>query len=240
MTYNDRSPLENMHAATLFGVLADDRADIFAALSDAEWTEARKLVIASILATDVVHHFPMVKKMEVFFEHNGAFPYNSDSKIFIESGENRMFLGEVILHASDVSNPTKPFDICAAWTVRVYHEFFMLGDKEKSRGLKVGPMNDPELLNKPKGQVNFVQFVVGPLYKGESPPHGRVVNCGVLLVCERTVLPNFAALAYRLPPCPLCTCDSLLENLSIGRGFVRPDEGEPNEVGCDGQGRHVG
>jgi hypothetical protein len=29
--------------------------------------------------------------------------------------KNRMFVMELLLHCSDISNPFKPFDICAKW-----------------------------------------------------------------------------------------------------------------------------
>jgi len=41
----------------------------------------------------------------------------------------------LFLHLADVSNSSKPFDICRAWAWRVLDEFFAQGDAEKELGL---------------------------------------------------------------------------------------------------------
>lgn len=58
LQYNDQSVLENMHAATLFSCIrADETANILAKLPADQRTEARKLLIEMILATDMGKHF---------------------------------------------------------------------------------------------------------------------------------------------------------------------------------------
>ena len=37
----------------------------------------------------------------------------------------------VLIHSSDISNPTKPFDIYFKWVELVVKEFYDQGDKEK-------------------------------------------------------------------------------------------------------------
>jgi hypothetical protein len=34
-----------------------------------------------------------------------------------------MFIMELVLHCSDISNPYKPFDVCAKWADLVVEEF---------------------------------------------------------------------------------------------------------------------
>ena len=46
--------------------------DVFAALDPASWKEVRRLFIAAVLHTDMTYHFPMVSKVEVFYELNAA------------------------------------------------------------------------------------------------------------------------------------------------------------------------
>ena len=46
--------------------------DVFATLDPASWKEVRRLFIAAVLHTDMTYHFPMVSKVEVFYELNAA------------------------------------------------------------------------------------------------------------------------------------------------------------------------
>ena len=38
---------------------------------------------------------------------------------------------ESIIHASDISNPTKEYEIYDSWTTRVMNEFWSQGDEER-------------------------------------------------------------------------------------------------------------
>lgn len=64
--YNDRSVLENRHISCLYSVVADHpEADVFQFLDNASWKEVRKIIIESILHTDMVKHFGMVSKVSL-------------------------------------------------------------------------------------------------------------------------------------------------------------------------------
>ena len=96
--HNDRSPLENMHCATLYDILKNDvrrpaslvtvqgshhgafsscehalaqNLNVFRKLSDAQWRDSRKLIISMILNTDMTHHFQNVSQLQVLFELEG-------------------------------------------------------------------------------------------------------------------------------------------------------------------------
>ncbi|KAG2485624.1 hypothetical protein HYH03_015687 [Edaphochlamys debaryana] len=58
--YNDRSPLENHHAASAFELLLDPDLDAFAPLEPAERAALRKQVIDMVLATDMKQHFSIL------------------------------------------------------------------------------------------------------------------------------------------------------------------------------------
>jgi hypothetical protein len=45
----------------------------------------------------------------------------------MKNGSNRMFIADVILHASDVSNPTKLFNRFDKWTKMIIEEFCSQG-----------------------------------------------------------------------------------------------------------------
>lgn len=64
--YNDRSVLENRHISCLYSLVADHpEADVFQFLDNASWKEVRKIIIESILHTDMVKHFGMVSKVSL-------------------------------------------------------------------------------------------------------------------------------------------------------------------------------
>lgn len=51
------------------------------------------------------------------------------------------------IHMSDISNPTKEWDLSLMWTNLVYEEFFDQGDREKELGLPIGPLMDRDVIN---------------------------------------------------------------------------------------------
>lgn len=80
--------------------------------------------------------------------------------------KNRLFIMELVLHCSDISNPFKPFKICAKWADLVVEEFCLQGDKEKELGVEVSPMCDRDQINLCNMQMGFIEFVVAPLIIG--------------------------------------------------------------------------
>ena len=69
-----------------------------------------------------------------------------------------------ILHSADISNAVKPFGIYTKWADCVLEEFFSQGDKEAAKGLPKSPMMDRDTTSRAMSQVNFIEFIVGPLY----------------------------------------------------------------------------
>jgi hypothetical protein len=65
LRHNDHSPLENMHCVVLYQILAKQDCNIVAKLTDPEWREARKIILATVLGTDMSHHFEQISKTQV-------------------------------------------------------------------------------------------------------------------------------------------------------------------------------
>lgn len=168
MIHNDKSPLENMHCSLLYEMFSKEQFNIVVSMDDSQWRDVRKIILALILGTDMAHHFDQVSKTQLFLEVNG-----DDVKRFCAGqqetiecfGEdkNRLFVMEVFLHCSDISNPFKPFDICAKWADLVSQEFFAQGDKERGNNMDVSPMMDRDSSNLFNMQMGFIEFVVSPL-----------------------------------------------------------------------------
>ena len=73
--------------------------------------EVRKIIIGSILATDMSQHFSLTNE----FKKHESFSYNSP--------EDRMLLCKTLLHASDLSNPTLSFATNSFISQNVHREF---------------------------------------------------------------------------------------------------------------------
>jgi hypothetical protein len=69
-----------------------------------------------------------------------------------------------LLHAADISNPTKPQKICVRWAHNALNEFFAQGEKEKELSLPVSPLCDKQTTKTADSQIGFLQFVVRPAY----------------------------------------------------------------------------
>lgn len=174
--YNDHSPLENMHCAKLFELVSQPKTAVFATLDRQQYKEVRQVCIEAILHTDNIHHFPMVKELQVLYEMNSDifdislqmtqtsqmdFPCREICDIFSEP-EKRKLMRNLFLHFSDISNPMKPFPIAKRWAWNIIDEFFLQGDREKSLGITVQPLNDRDKVNRPYSQVGFIEFFIAP------------------------------------------------------------------------------
>jgi cAMP-specific phosphodiesterase 4 len=168
LSHNDKSPLENMHCVVLYEILGKAATNIFVNLSEAQWRESRKIILTIILGTDMSHHFEQISKTQLFLEVNGE-----DVKEYcvglkpdidcMKDEKNRMFIMELVLHCSDISNPFKPYTLCAKWADLVVEEFCLQGDRERSEGLEISPMCDRDQIVLCNMQMGFIEFVVAPL-----------------------------------------------------------------------------
>jgi len=167
--YNDRSPLENMHCSKLFEILAKKELNVLANAPD-QFRDVRKTIIEVILHTDITQHPGMAKELELLYEMNSKVfeaPGASDKKAeereeILQSSENKKLIPKVLLHSADISNPTKPWDLCREWALRVLDEYANQGDQEKQMGIPVQVLNDREKVNRPNSQIGFIEFIITP------------------------------------------------------------------------------
>ncbi|XP_009580852.1 PREDICTED: calcium/calmodulin-dependent 3',5'-cyclic nucleotide phosphodiesterase 1B-like, partial [Fulmarus glacialis] len=126
--YNDRSVLENHHISAVFRMMQDDEMNIFVNLTKDEFAELRALVIEMVLATDMSCHFQQVKSMKTSLQQ-------------LERIDKSKVLS-LLLHAADISHPTKQWSVQSRWTKALMEEFFCQGDKEAELGLPFSPLCD--------------------------------------------------------------------------------------------------
>lgn len=154
--YNDNSILENHHVAAAFALMLSMKSDPLANLTESQYSHVRRRMIAMVLATDIGLHFT-----ELSF-----FKTKMNSKDFLTGkGENRQTLLNILLHAADISNPSRPDSIYFTWVPLVMEEFFRQGDVEKSQNLPMSMFYDRDGTNIAKCQVGFIDVLVLPLFK---------------------------------------------------------------------------
>lgn len=165
LRYNDNSPLENMHCTKLFEILRNPKNNLFGGFDQREQRDARNVIIDSILHTDMIHHNGMVQDLQILHEMNSAVFSSGDNgqreEVLIKS---KALMRRLLLHAADISNPVKPFNICKAWAHLVLDEFFAQGDAEKNVGIPVQMLNDRDNVSRPSSQIGFIEFLVAPLF----------------------------------------------------------------------------
>jgi cGMP-inhibited 3',5'-cyclic phosphodiesterase A len=120
--YNDRSVLENHHAAAAWGLLLNNEEFNFLKYLDkAEFKRFRFLVIEAILATDLKRHF------EILSEFNTKVNEDESPGIDWSSEEDRLLVMEVCIKLADINGPCKFHDIHVQWTYRIAEEFYEQG-----------------------------------------------------------------------------------------------------------------
>jgi cAMP-specific phosphodiesterase 4 len=176
LQYNDRSPLENMHCAKLYTLVANPMTNIFEKLTKEQYKEVRKYCIDTILHTDMMRHQAMVNKLnmtyqvntEIFLKNTGSvltdLRNNAAEIELFSQGDTKMLIMENILHSADVSNPCRVWEVSHAWAMKCLEEFFAQGDEEKRLGIPVQFLNDRDKLNKPNSQIGFIEFMIAPFF----------------------------------------------------------------------------
>merc|ERR1719221_1061086 len=119
----------------------------------------------------------MIKELQIFFEMNSDVftdlreffavdPTDFPTKEVLDCyqlRDTRQLFVKIMLHLSDICNPTKPFRICQIWAWRCMEECFLQGDQEKALGIPVQSINDRDRVNRIYSQFGFIEFLAAPL-----------------------------------------------------------------------------
>lgn len=169
LTYNDRSPSENFHAATTWRLLNeacheqelnghDEDIGCLLQLWSAEQLKAsRNLLIALILATDMQHHFDELSSFRLRLGSEDFNPF--------ENPKDELQSLQMLFHAADLGHSAKGWNIHLSWSERVCEEFHQQGDDERLRGMPISPLCDREGFRMPSSQVGFLQYVCMPMWR---------------------------------------------------------------------------
>lgn len=89
---------------------------------------------------------------------------NPETQTVQQQFANQQFLLNISLHACDVGNPVRPFNISKQWSHLVLDEFWKQGDQEKAVGLPVSFLCDRNTTNIPSSQIGFINGITLPLW----------------------------------------------------------------------------
>jgi hypothetical protein len=169
LKYNDRSPLENMHCATLFQIVSDPACNVWAQVEKDLYKEMRKVIINAILHTDVIKHNEMMKELVMLytmdseaFDMRRTDPDNLEPSAEVLQQHTQLAVN-CMVHCSDVGNPMKPWELARRLAYLCVDEFFAQGDLEKEAGIPVQMLNDRDKVNRPNSQIGFIEFVIAPM-----------------------------------------------------------------------------
>jgi len=154
--YNDKAVLENYHLYKAFSLLKKPDCDVFSSFNRQNYSRSRAIIINTVLSTDMAVHFTELTNIK-----NKVKLQDFDPK----TNENKDMLLNQLLHASDISNPSKPLDIYNKWVDAVFVEFFNQGDKEREKGLKISYLCDRTTVNIPDAQIGFINGIVYPIFE---------------------------------------------------------------------------
>ncbi|KAI9317349.1 hypothetical protein DFJ73DRAFT_635772 [Zopfochytrium polystomum] len=155
LLYNDRSVLESHHCASGWDALVI-RGGMLDFLDEPTKRTVRGLVVDMVMATDLSGHSKLLESFVVASQNVtcAANPSTADMELVMK----------MILKCADVSNPTRPWDVCYTWTRRLLTEWSRQGDLERHLGLPVSRFMDRRTisLELPQCQLGFIDFIVRP------------------------------------------------------------------------------
>ncbi|MEE6477376.1 hypothetical protein FKM82_011490 [Ascaphus truei] len=156
--YNDRSVLENHHAAAAWNLfLSRPEYNFLVNLDHMEFKRFRFLVIEAILATDLKKHFDFLA------EFNAKVNEDVGPGINWSNENDRLLVCQMCIKLADINGPAKRKELHLKWTEGIVNEFYEQGDEESSLGLPISPFMDRSAPQLAKLQESFITHIVGPL-----------------------------------------------------------------------------
>lgn len=158
--YNDKSVLENHHTSLAFQLLQESDSNILSGVPKETFFYIRKIIIESILSTDMMKHFPLIGSHTERFNQISEKPIGS-----LE--EDCLHLASFIVHCCDLSHPTKNLALYTKWSKLVCEEFSHQYTQEIQQSLPptdfMNGLNEVESYY--KNEVGFLTVIVKPLWE---------------------------------------------------------------------------
>lgn len=165
--YNDKSPLENMHASLTFEILQNPEANFLELLSIEDFEYIRAKIIDAILATDPAHHFPFVEKLSARLKRGPIWKHGEVDNAEAWKAENkddRRLLLQGFVHLWDVGNCFRSWNVYSESVSFLEEEFYAQGDAEIELGVPITALMDRNKDRLVASQDFFLGKLVLPLF----------------------------------------------------------------------------
>ncbi|KAF9936559.1 3',5'-cyclic-nucleotide phosphodiesterase [Mortierella alpina] len=193
--YNDRSVLESFHSMALFQVMKKHGFECFDVDSqNRKFMEFRKMVVSTILATDMGLHFDYVGKIKEQTERlqhrnmpGGNVPKPNQASI---DEQERLVLCGTLIKCADISNASRPFHVAERWSAVLLQEMCNQADIEKEMAVCSGsqsvPAGSTKSLANDRGmqidsQLGFIHGFAMPLFSSVKEMIPEMEYCVDLL-----------------------------------------------------------
>ncbi|KKK16683.1 hypothetical protein AOCH_006772 [Aspergillus ochraceoroseus] len=164
--YNDNSVLEAFHCAAFSQIL---RRYWPAAFKD---RQLRKLLISSILATDMGVHQKFMERLGSLQEKYYENQKSVDGWKAQDIEMYKTLICGLLIKCADISNVARPWDVAEKWTQILQEEFANQGEMEKEVGMETalfgGPPEIGNVYKLATGQMGFMSIFALPLFEGIS------------------------------------------------------------------------
>ena len=115
-------------------------------------------MINCVLATDMSKHFNEIGKIKARMASNDFDPKEKDKELVMS----------LTFHLADISNGTKPWEVCKKWTELLFQEFYKQGDQERRNRQPISYLMDRATVNIAKSQIGFLNVIIQPAYQAVS------------------------------------------------------------------------
>ncbi|KAF9575346.1 3',5'-cyclic-nucleotide phosphodiesterase [Mortierella alpina] len=193
--YNDRSVLESFHSMALFQVMKKHGFECFDVDSqNRKFMEFRKMVVSTILATDMGLHFDYVGKikeqtlrLQLRNLPGGNVPKPNQASI---DEQERLVLCGTLIKCADISNASRPFHVAERWSAVLLQEMCNQADIEKEMAVCSGsqsvPAGSTKSLANDRGmqidsQLGFIHGFAMPLFSSVKEMIPEMEYCVDLL-----------------------------------------------------------
>ncbi|CDW73306.1 3 5-cyclic nucleotide phosphodiesterase family protein [Stylonychia lemnae] len=166
---NDVSVQESYHVAEAFAIIKKQEFNFLETLKPEEFRILRKRMIGCILATDMAKHFADVSQLKSLAESKQIKNGQNQGMIINKENEaslfkSQQFIMELCLHACDLSQQARNFEVSQKWCYLVFEEFFNQGDVEVDQGLPISFYCNRKTTKVPETQPGFINGIVLPLW----------------------------------------------------------------------------
>lgn len=159
--YNDTSVLEAFHCAAYSQILRRHWPTVF------HDKAIRKLMISSILATDMGCHSDYMQQLGNLQSkiHESK---TTDSWTPKDIEAYRVLTCGLLIKCADISNVARPWAVAEKWTYKLQEEFAHQGEMENNIGMETtlfgGPPEIGNMLKLANGQIGFMTIFAHPLF----------------------------------------------------------------------------